>query len=200
MSFREQSYIDEQLREASLLEARFGADFNAFFYSPQFHQYMLSLTPAGVTLMNSDNWGDLSVYNFPGPFYTGETDTCGTGIYAMDNVLFDENYQEFVFRQPASYFELLCLIDAGYVEVRDGYSADGNQRWTYERCRSWWLTVPSLLDWLSKDEGMKNINGKMLDNYIHYLQTTAKDDLRKYCFFLENGYYPQDGQTLPELT
>lgn len=39
--------------------------------------------------------------NTPGPTYTTQTDNCGTGqIEALNNVGGDENYYEFIFKQP----------------------------------------------------------------------------------------------------
>jgi hypothetical protein len=38
--------------------------------------------------------------SFPGPFYTGESDTCGTGISeASENVIFSHEAQEFIMIQ-----------------------------------------------------------------------------------------------------
>lgn len=79
------------------------------------------------TFLGKSPWSARHPFNFPGPFYAGESDTCGTGIdQAPANVIIDNEGCEYVFRQPTDYYELLCILNATAVEVLDSYSADGN--------------------------------------------------------------------------
>ncbi len=136
--------------------------------------------------------------NFPGPFYTADSDTCGTGIIeAPNNVIFDEHYREFVMIQPRNRLELLQVWNAAAVEVFGSYYCDGNNYWTVESVREWWSNREDLLEFLKYDDLIK-ANCNQEKRYKYYLEHFAEIDLRKYCFFLENGFYPKD-QKLPHL-
>lgn len=198
----------EELRaNLHALENEFGKDFLTFFYSqgknnPLTEKFfnILGYSEHSSPMLNNQYWDIRHPFNFPGPFYTGETDTCGTGdIEAPMNVLYDGHTMEYVFRQPGNYTELLCLINAGAVEVFDGYSCNGNACWTYNACRDWWANRGELLNSLNSAE-FSRTNGDRVQLYIEYLNTEAERDLRKYCYFLENNKYPQnDAIILPEL-
>ncbi|WP_315817874.1 hypothetical protein [Paraflavitalea speifideaquila] len=83
------------------------------------------------------------------------------------------------------------MIDAAAVEVLDSYSCNGNNYWTYQKCKEWWEQKPRLL---------ANLDNKDDIQYIDYLNGPTETDLRKYCYFLENGVYPTDEtKSLTEL-
>lgn len=65
-------------------------------------------------------WDDLLWLNVPGPFWTGETDTCWTGrLHAPNHVLYGGEYlTEFVYRQPRTATEVAALADAAGGPVR----------------------------------------------------------------------------------
>ena len=63
---------------------------------------------------------------------------------APDNDIIDANGCEYVFKQPADYYEFLCVLNAA-VEVFDSYSSNGNEYWTYAACKEWWRDRTSLL-------------------------------------------------------
>ena len=153
-----------------------------------------------TTFLDNDHWREKHPLNFPGPFYTGMSDTCGTGpCEAQENVLCDSYCQEYIFKQPTDYLELVGVLDAAAVEVIDSYSCNGNKYWTYEKCREWWHTVPDILQQL-KDPEIVKVNGPdHVQLHLDYLNGAAEKDLRKYCYFLENGRYPQGEVRLPEL-
>lgn len=200
-------HLKETAETSQKFIPRYGNDFNAFFYQPQIadilrNEVIEMLYPNKNThgFLDNDHWRQKNPLNFPGPFYTGETDTCGTGNpEAPFNVLFDTNSCEYVFRQPANFTELLCIMDAAAVEVFDSYSCNGNQHWTYEACKEWWEQKPDWIRQLQHPE-MQKSNAGSQQLYIDYLETTAETDLRKYCFFLEHRYYPTDENIkLPSL-
>ncbi|WP_142688343.1 hypothetical protein [Chitinophaga polysaccharea] len=205
---RVEAYIEKHLKEVNSripgLEELYGTDFYQFFYRPDAGEFIrkelldvLGISP--VDCFDNDHWEEKHPFNFPGPFYTGESDTCGTGeTEAPFNVLFDANCMEYVFRQPKNYAELLCVIDAGAVEVRDSYSCNGNNHWTYSECKNWWANRENLILQLS-DAELSSVNRGKEQLYINYLNSDAAHDLRKYCFFLENNFYPGEGVALPEL-
>lgn len=143
-------------------------------------------------------WSEKGELNFPGPFYTGESDTCGTGICeSPNNVISDENSMEYVMIQPRTKLELLQLWNAGAVEVFGSYYCDGNKHWTIQLVRDWWSNREGILEHLKNEELIK-MNYNQEKRYKHYIENYAALDLRKYCFFLENGFYPTN-EKLPQL-
>lgn len=186
--------------------AKYGVDFYAFLYQPGLDSILRNevldfRSPqwAPNKYLDNNHWNTRHPLNFPGPFYTGESDTCGTGVVnAPANVLNDARWNlEYIFRQPANYTELLCVLDAAGIEVLDSYSGNGNENWTYTLCREWWRNKYDILNYLDYTEGGKLHIDKM---YYDYLQGEAEIDLRRYCYFLEHGYYPYKEKIfLPDL-
>ena len=189
------------------LKEIYGDDFNSFFYRPGVDKFIklevlpfLALPEQYNGFLDHDHWLKKHPFNFPGPFYTGESDTCGTGeAQAPGNVMYDSYYCEYIFKQPKSFAELLCVFDAAAVEVFDSYSCNGNNYWTYDKCKEWWSNKSSLIARLNDPE-VKRVNGKRIQLYINYLNSEAESDLKRYCFFLENSYYPENANlALPDL-
>lgn len=148
--------------------------------------------------LEGSGWSARGALNFPGPFYTGVTDTCGTGIIeAPCNVFFDDYCMEYVMIQPRNEIELIQLCSAAAVEVFGSYYCDGDQYWTLQSVRHWWSNKNELLKTLKNDELIR-MNCNQEKRYKSYLENYAETDLRKYCYYLENGIYPSD-ETLPEL-
>lgn len=185
---------------------KFDADFNSFFFNPEIEMIIKDelLPVAGYRgiyagFLDNDHWQAKHPLNFPGPFYTGESDTCGTGDReAPGNVLYDDYCCEYIFKQPQNYTELLCVLSAAAVEVFDSYSCNGNTYWTYAACKEWWRNRSSVISQLNDPE-LKGMNHGREQLYIDYLHLTAEKDLKKYCFFLENNYYPGNENILPDL-
>jgi hypothetical protein len=201
------SHLVEVKKEAVLFSERYGSDFNAFLYRLDIDYFIrrevLLFRNSGSQFnhfLDYSHWADRHYLNFPGPFYTGESDTCGTGeCEAPNNVLNDGPHaQEYVFRQPQNYTEFLCLVDAAAVEVFDSYSCDGNQYWTYKLCQEWWRGKSEIIRRL-RTPAFQKCNGDRIQLYISYLNSTAEIDLKKYCYFLENGAYPTNDKSLPPL-
>jgi len=87
--------------------------------------------------------------NTPGPIYTTQTDNCGTGQpEAMNNVGGDENYYEFIFKQPYNETELLEIKSAAHSEPFGAYYIDGNEYWTNEKIVKWWNKIESIIDYM----------------------------------------------------
>ena len=85
--------------------------------------------------------------NTPGPIYTTQTDNCGTGQpEAMGNVGGDENYYEFIFKQPYNETELSEIKSAADIDPFGGYYIDGNEYWTNEKIVEWWEKGESIID------------------------------------------------------
>lgn len=104
---------------------------------------------------------------------------------------------EFVMIQPRTKTELLQLWNASAVEVFGAYYCDGNKHWTVKEVKNWWFEKDDLLQHL-KDEELIKMNCHQEKRYQHYLEHLAEMDLRRYCFFLDNGFYPTT-EILPEL-
>ena len=189
------------------LKNRYGEDFMSFLYKPEIDNVIRFEIPALLAFrkpyhdfFRHDHWPDKHPFNFPGPFYTGQSDSCGTGdIEAPENVMYGLHCCEYVFRQPRNFAELSCVFEAAAVEVLDSYSCNGNKYWTYELCKEWWRNRFDLIAQLYDPE-VKRFNGGRIHLYIDYLNSEAETDLKRYCFFLENNYYPNDiNINLPDL-
>jgi hypothetical protein len=182
-------------------------NFNSFLSTPHFDTFLRTEVlffrePDNQynTFLDENHWQEKHPFNFPGPFYTGYSDTCGTGVWeAPSNVMNDANCQEYVFRQPKDFAELLQVLDAAAAEVFDSYSSNGNDYWTYEACKEWWSNRAQLIVALM-DEELVRMNNGQAQAYINYLNGEAETDLRRYCYFLIHGSYPVEGTAaLPSL-
>ena len=201
----EAKHLSDVAAESSRFEEKYG-DFTAFLYRRDFDQFLRKEVlffrePEGKfnDFLDNNYWQEKHHFNFPGPFYTGQSDTCGTGCCeAPRNVMNDENCCEYVFKQPKNFQELLCVIDAAAVEVFDSYSSNGNDYWTYSECKNWWANRAALLIDLKNEEAIKMNHGNA-QFYVDYLNGDAEMDLRRYCYFLIHGRYPTDDSALPEL-
>ena len=145
-------------------------------------------------------WEKKGILNFPGPFYTAETDNCGTGLMeAPKNVIFDDYCYELVMIQPRTKEELVGLSGAAAVEVFGGYYYDGNKHWSLQSIRDWWKSKDAILE-LLKDKELIKMNYNQDIRYTAYLGSLAEIDLRRYAYFLDNGEYPlSDDLVLPEI-
>jgi hypothetical protein len=200
----------EEFKQATTASAQFEqhyGEFTNFLYQADFDLFLRKKVlffwepgEGNKAFLDHSHWAKKHPFNFPGPFYTGESDTCGTGAaYAPTNVANDAHCCEYVFKQPTSYYELLCILNSAAVEVFDSYSSNGNDYWTVEACKHWWRNRAGLLQDLTTEAVMQMNDGQAQD-YLDYLKGGAERDLRRYCYFLEEGVYPPNDQTiLPEL-
>lgn len=200
-------HAQEIEEEARLFIDKYGSEFDTFFYRPNFDTFIrteiLPFRQPGSkhnNFLDNSYWNVKHPFNFPGPFYTGESDTCGTGdVEAPNNVMYDENAMEFIFRQPQTFEEFLGVVDAAAVEVLNSYSCDGNNFWSYAKCKEWWKNRFDIISEMNKDE-TKKVNGNRVGLFESYLKSNAESDLKKYCYFLENGIYSKaNTTTLPQL-
>ncbi|GAA3673677.1 hypothetical protein C8D88_119100 [Lentzea atacamensis] len=165
--------------------------------------------PEYFTAADSPKWALKHWLNVPGPFYTGETDTCWTGRQsAPRHVLYGGEYQnEFVYRQPKTKAEVECLLSAADDDPFDGYAYDGDSRWTPDAVRAWWDQRGQVEEHLAAliDEWTADGNSYALDaaegarDFLAYLAGDLRTDLRAYLFRLEQGRYPGAGDQLPDL-
>ncbi|MGW6708616.1 hypothetical protein ACWGDE_27505 [Streptomyces sp. NPDC054956] len=149
--------------------------------------------------------------NVPGPFYTGETDTCWTGrLNAPDNVMYaasSEHGLEYVFRQPRDPQEVRRMVDAADEEPFQEYACDGDLWWTPAAVRSWWADRGRVEEHLAATlaEYAGSVHRSDRDaaagawHFRGYLADGLAGDLRAYLFRLEEGRYPVAGERLPEL-
>jgi len=193
MDFYENSWVNNEIPQIdkSIAELIFQFDLNDKIID----EYLNYKSYSDYT---DSGWNDKDILNFPGPFYTGESDTCGTGIIeAPNNVIFNEHCMEFVMIQPRNKTELLQLWNAGACEVLGSYYCNGNKYWTTEKVRYWWKNKDDILELLKNNDLIKR-NRNQEKRYLHYLDNFAEIDLKKYCYFLDNGYYPTD-EKLPNI-
>lgn len=203
---RQLEYLQVAVNKAALLENHFGADFVSFFNRPGIDKVITVELPDILeegtgTFLDNNHWDQKHPYNFPGPFYTGDTDTCATGpLMAPFNVLLDDEGTEFVAMQPKNYIELFCLKEAAAMEVYNGYSCNGNAWWTYRDCQYWWRHRGEVVDGLYRKRAEEFNGAPTRIRYINYLEHQAAEDLKKYCYFLEHGKYPAPNiLRLPDL-
>jgi hypothetical protein len=174
-------------------------------------------------------WGDKNWLNVPGPFYTGLTDNCYTGIPAAPySVMIDLEGREFVYRQPRLYIEVHNLLTAAEMDPFEGYGWDGNHHWTLSLIREWWQRRDEFIAQLSQikdkvnsviahhsDErnyyGSSVIYSKedfLIDGLRHRIAISQCESfwreglesyLRLYAFFIDTGKLPNESDTLPDL-
>ena len=154
-------------------------------------------------------WEERLWLNVPGPFYTGETDTCWTGrLSAPLHVAYGgEYFTEFVYRQPKTSTEVAALAAAAWDDPFGGYACDGDQHWTPETVRVWWLdrarvekhVADLLASWEESPRSDEQEACEGLRDFLGYLANGLAADLRAYIFRLEQGRYPAADDRLPEL-
>lgn len=150
-------------------------------------------------------WAERDWRNVPGAFYATVTDTCGGGMWAApDLVLVNEDWTEFVFRQPTSDPAVLRLIDAAYDDPFQAYACDGDDRWTVDTVREWWADRPRLLEWIASaratmvaEDAAGVVAG--LDAYEADIRGPLEGRLREYLFWLDAREAPQTSSLLPTL-
>jgi hypothetical protein len=100
-------------------------------------------------------WEERSWLNVPGPFYGAETDTCATGRLAAapSNVLYTDDGQEFIWKQPQNPEQVSAVLDAAYQDPFSGYAWDGDDHWTVDLVRQWWAERGRVRDWIERQLG-----------------------------------------------
>jgi hypothetical protein len=158
----------------------------------------------------SGSWEQKNWLNVPGPIYAGLTDWSLIGrLEAPDNVLYDENGQEFIFRQPRNRWELSQVVHAAAIDPFGGYACDGNEHWNTELIRDWWSHKADLVNWIGRQvqnpefqthqDFVEQNQLQALRHFEDFVQTGLHDYLRAYTFFLEQGHAPQGYEPLPWL-
>lgn len=155
-------------------------------------------------------WEERSWLNVPGPFYGAETDTCATGrLAAPYNVLYTDDGQEFIWKQPQNSEQVSAVLDAAYQDPFSGYAWDGDDHWTVDLVRQWWAERGRVRDWierqLGEDRWLKDPYDrqavlKALREFKSYLDGTLELHLRGYLLWLDTrrGRGTETGR-LPDL-
>jgi hypothetical protein len=170
----------------------------------------ISHVPSGFAPDDGKKWAEKHWLNVPGPFYTGQTDTCWTGrMSAPRHVLYGgKYYNEFVYRQPKTRADVECVFAAAQDDPFDGYEFDGDARWTPEAVRAWWRErdrveehMLALIDeWSTADAHPAMLEAaEGARDFLAYVSGELEADLRAYIFRLEQGHYPLPGDLLPHL-
>jgi hypothetical protein len=153
-------------------------------------------------------WDELLWLNVPGPFWTGETDTCWTGrLNAPHHVLYGDEFTEFVYRQPRTPTELAALAAAAWEDPFGGYGCDGDDRWTPETVRTWWRERNRVVQYVEQQHQQWNASDRTeeqeaaagLRDFASYLAGPLDADLRIYLFWLMERRSPNSGDRLPSL-
>jgi hypothetical protein len=155
-------------------------------------------------------WEDRNRLNVPGPFYGAETDTCCCGPSAApNNVLVDDNDQEFVWRQPRASDELRGVLDAAWQDPFTGYAWDGDEHWTVETVREWWRDRAEVTTWIDdrlRDESFLTGQGDdrqavaaSLDEFRAHIRGPLAANLREYLFWLVERRPARGHEVLPPL-
>ncbi len=157
------------------------------------------------------NWADKHWMNTPGPLYCGSTDNCGTGFFeAPNNVRFDAEGFQVIYRQPVDIYELRQVMLASSHDTFQGYGADGDANWSYGAIKVWWSKQRSaIMQEVRRYIEILDPQGTKKDHdYVgglwRWLDYLASESLRQYlqiyAFFLDTGHPPLAGDTLPELS
>ena len=165
--------------------------------------------PNYLTSDDGRKWAEKHWLNVPGPFYTGETDTCWTGrMSAPRHVLYGGEYlNEFVYRQPRTKAEVECLLEAAGDDPFDGYACDGDARWTPAAVRAWWdargqveeHVAGLVVQFAGRADAVDQEAAEGAHDFLAYLAGDLRADLQAYLFRLERGRYPATGDQLPDL-
>ena len=95
------------------------------------------------------DWDERTMLTVPGVVWSVSSDTCATGrLSAPDNIAYDHDWREFVFRQPRNEAELVAIMSAESEEVFGCYRFDGLSRWTTRSVGAWCQDLEVLLGYL----------------------------------------------------
>lgn len=154
----------------------------------------LSRFHGALNYINEGGFAEIHWLNTPGPIYTVCTDNCGTGPdVAKNNVGFDEEYREVVFKQPFTSIELKDILTAASIDPFNDYYIDGNQQWTKELIIAWWLKSNERIDYIL-DRYHAEINGRgkwdatpeSFRSWLNFYQHGMKEYLEWYILELGN--------------
>jgi hypothetical protein len=149
--------------------------------------------------------------NVPGPLYSTTDDLLSLLAFGDDpgHIMFDANC-EFIWRQPATPEEYDSCLTAINCDEMGSFQVDGNEKWTPDLVRAWWLRQGELIDWgksqlhQAPDDGIEKNYPSMaaqrrLDQYLRFMEREAEVYLERYIFFLEHGREISAGDTKPRL-
>ncbi|GAA1385978.1 hypothetical protein GCM10009639_09190 [Kitasatospora putterlickiae] len=153
---------------------------------------------AGPSGFGVATWKNRNRYNVPGPFYTGWTDTGGTGpVYAAGLVGHCPSFMEVVLVQPRTPEQVRTLLyGAAAPEPTGGYAWGGDDHWTPQAVRQWWAERHALREWFDDEESGFTEAGHHWAAWEADLATY----LRGYLFWLIERRRPWSDEELPPLT
>ncbi|MFM7022431.1 MAG: hypothetical protein ACKOXB_05595 [Flavobacteriales bacterium] len=200
------TYRNQWNQRIENLEEVYGTDAKTLIYSTNFtlgffkrFEAALYLRELDTTATYQNDFSKRSSLNFPGPFYTIETDHSGMGQpEAPENILCDQDGREYIFIQPRTTRELCNILTASLLDPYSSYAINGNEHWNLQLIREWWRNKNRLIATLLSKDFEEHNNGQNF-KYIEYLNGQAKEDLQRYAYFLEKGKYPMGAVELPEL-
>ncbi len=174
----------------------------------------------------SGKWSEKYPRNFPGPFYS-TTDNlnslaaCGASgdpkIGPADQprlILYSHGTDgtEWIWRQPRSAPETRRLLVAMANDEASSYACDGNAHWDRTSIQQWWASRENVLSWArdglrtTADDSASYVQGgreatdhRALRALLGYYESDARDDLRRYAYFLCEGRLPGPGESLPAI-
>lgn len=188
-------------------------------------QRLIEAIDRSVEQIFTGRWEQRNWRNVPGPFYAGETDSLAIGrLDAPDHICYDDDLGdgfgfEFIYRQPVNYRETEAVVNGCRAELYSGYHWDGDDHWTAEAVREWWLERDRVREWavaIAADWGADthphwgyNADPRYLVHYhdaarghrdfVAYLDDGLEPYLHGYLFWLDLPREPRPGEALPRL-
>jgi hypothetical protein len=129
-------------------------------------------------------------------------------MWAPHHITYEnETFQEFLFRQPRSYSELMQVVCGAANDPLAGWAYDGDDHWTPALVREWWRDRRRLAEWMRRDlrtwmasdEPEQKDAAHGIAEYAAYLEDGLEDYLRNYVFWLSERRAPAANQRLPVL-
>jgi hypothetical protein len=68
-------------------------------------------------------------------------------------VLYTDDGQEFIWKQPQNAEQVRAVLDAAYQDPFSGYAWDGDDHWTVDLVRQWWAERGRVRDWIERQLG-----------------------------------------------
>ena len=119
---------------------------------------------------------------------------------APNNVLYDEDGREFIFRQPRNEPEVQNVVMAACVDPFQAYRFDGLLRWDIGSIQAWWHERRRLIEWIQQEiesPHFDQMDG--LREFEYHLIYEAEHFLKSFIFVLDTGRLPTKNDRLPAI-
>ena len=99
-------------------------------------------------------------------------------------------------------------IDTAGCDPYCGYGRDGDEHWTPDLVRGWWVGLADQADRIDRarrtpevmaDPAKDALVAQARLEWLRHLRTDSTRDLRRYMFRLEHGRLPTPADVLPDL-